>query len=231
MALAAPTTAAAAFVLLGVACSSAPAPVETKDEGAGMRRCGDVRGYLNHLGDGGGVIHARGDGTSPVLGRLPAPVSADGREWAMSFDIKASQGGWLLIEGASDDPALTGGIDRTMYRGQGWIRGAGVSAGVQSARGFAAPSTSAAVTLQTGDGGNLDAQGEIVGIVACEGDWVLARWKVHQPSAVRLSGASVISQTPLIVQAWSTGICNIQETSCDMDSGDPPASDKTDLPK
>jgi hypothetical protein len=190
--------------------------------GRGSSECANIRAYLDDPAARGRTVHAAPAASAAVLGRIEPPLKVDERAWPAAFDLKAARGGWLLIKGAGDDPALTGGVGRTMYGGEGWIRGDGVSVGVQASQGFAEPRHSSAMTLQVLDGTDLGHVGEIVAIDACRGAWVRATWRIHDPAKIRYHRDALRSRRPLLVRAWSTGICNIQETSCDMPNGDRP---------
>ena len=111
-----------------------------------------------------------------------------------------------------------------MYRGAGWIRGDGVSVSVQSTRAFAAPRHSSEIVLRSIGGNYMDSQ-EVAGITACNGNWVLARWRIADPADFSYRPEAVVSRNPLILQGWATGICNNPDTSCDMQSGDEPRRD------
>jgi hypothetical protein len=69
------------------------------------------------------------------------------------------------------------------------------------------------------------------GVVACTGDWVLIDWTEppgtppgQRPAA--WAEAALLSERPLILRAWSTGVCDLMETSCDGVSGDGPYSER-----
>ena len=206
-----------------LACSAAPPGKagNDRDTGRGLRQCTDIRGYLTDKTPQGRAVHERPDPGSPVLGRVAPPNKdpANVYDVAVGFDIRGSRGGWLLIEGAGDDPVLTEQPPRAMYSGRGWIRAGGVGVNVQTSQAFARPRHSSAILVQSAESSGLDDQVEAA---ACDGHWVLGRWKIRDPSAVRYEPSTVIARDPLTVEAWATGICNIQETSCDGVNGDRP---------
>ena len=208
---------------LAAACGQGgPARAEAdarRDTGGGLRQCTGIRGYLNDEAAGGRSVHARPDSASPVLGRIAPPSPAADYEVAVGFDILASRDGWLLVEGAADDPELTGKPPRPIYSGRGWIRSERVGVGLQASQAFARPRHSSAILVRATDPGAL---ADLAEIAACDGNWVLGRWRPSPPSALRYEPAAVVSADPLTLEAWATGICNIQETSCDGVSGDRP---------
>ena len=210
---------------LALACAGAPdrERAAVGDGGRVTGRCGDITGWLRDTTAGGRAVHAAPSAESPVLGRIAPPAPEENGEWPVGFSIREARDGWLLVEGAGDDTQLTEGLDRPMYSGRGWIRGNGVLVGIQASQAFAGPSHSSDVVLHAGMH-MLDGAGEMTHVVACEGDWVRARWTIREPGTVRYDTAAVVSRNPLVIEAWATGICNILETSCDMPPGDRPSS-------
>ena len=195
------------------------------DEGAGLRYCRDIAGYLTDERPGGRTVHARPDARARVIGRILEPLEIEpGFRRPVIFDILASRDGWLKISGAGDLSAGTEGLEREMYEGEGWIRGDGVSVTVQATRAFAAPRHSSPVVLQSISRTYLDGQ-EVDGVSACDGTWGVARWRIAAPADFSYRPEAVVSSDPLILRGWATGICNNPDTSCDMQSGDYPATD------
>lgn len=225
--------AALLFASLAAACGqSAPRPAEgdaRRDPGGGARKCSGIRGYLNDGTAGGRAVRKQPDDASPVLGRVAPPSTGPGGDYevAVGFDILASRDGWLLIEGAADDVELTGQPARSNYSGRGWIRSERVAVGLQTGQAFAEPRHSSALLVRAAEPNSL---ADLVEIAACDGNWVLGRWRPSAPSTVRYEPAAVVSTDPLTLEAWATGICNIQETSCDGVSGDRPAERPADGP-
>jgi len=191
-------------------------------------QCGEVSGYLNDPAPGGRAVYAAPDTQSPVRGRILPPVQDENRDWAVSFAIREARDGWLLVEGAGDDSVLTERSPRPMYAGRGWIRGNSVSVGVQASQMFAEPRHASDIVVQADPVHTLEGVGEMVEVSACEGDWVLSRWRIREPRDVRYHDNAVVTANPLVLQGWVTGICNIQETSCDQPSGDRPDSVQPD---
>lgn len=201
---------------LSLACTAASG--HARDEGRGLRQCTDIIGYYNDERPGGREVRSAPDPAAPVLGRILEPWPNELGSLPISFAIKATQDGWLLIEHAGDDPVLTEGTDRPMYDGEGWIRGEGVSVGVQASQGFAEPRHSSDIIIQT-EPLEMDF---LTAVVACDGNWVLGRWGENEYRHYRYDPRAVVSTEPLVLEAWVTGICNIQETMCDMAPGDRP---------
>jgi hypothetical protein len=220
-----------AALVLGASCAAAPAPRSSAADASGRRQgtCTDISGYLDDPSPSGRAVHARPSSSSRILGRIAPPErdESGGNGIAAGFDILAGRGGWLLVEGAGDDPVLTGKPARAMYSGRGWIRGEGVRVGLQASQAFARPSHSSALVVEA-PGHGLDA---MAGIVACDGAWVLARWSTDPPPSLRYRRSAIVPGGPHMVEGWATGICNIQETSCDGLSGDRPGSGPSSSPR
>lgn len=192
----------------------------------GTGQCGEIIGYLEDTASAGREVHAAPDAQSPVLGRILPPMQFEIGGIEASFAIREARDGWLMVENAGDDSVLTERPARPMYAGRGWIRGNGVMVGVQASQAFSEPRFASEMVLQAGPeglGGN-----EMTDVVACEGDWVRARWRIREPRSVRVEAPAIVSRGPLVVEAWATGICNIQETSCDQPPGDRPDSVRPD---
>jgi hypothetical protein len=168
-------------------------------------------------------VYAAADTQSSVLGRILPPLVDEYRPWPASFAIHEARDGWLLVEDAGDDSVLTEQAARPMYSGRGWIRGNGVLVNVQASQGFAGPRFASDMVLRAGPE-TLESVGEMTAVVGCEGDWVRARWRIREPHTVRYEASAVVSTNPLVLEAWATGICNVQETSCDQPPGDRPDS-------
>ena len=209
------TAAVAALALVSTAVLAADGG---RDAGRDRRQCTDIVGYLADETPGGREVRAAPNLAAPVVGRILEPLSdGQGSLW-VSFQLEESEAGWLRIEGAGDDPVLTEGIDRPMYRGSGWIRGEGVSVGIQASQGFAEPRFSSDIIIRT-EPNEMDM---LSAVLACDGNWVLGRWGESEYRHYRYDERALVSIDPLILEAWVTGICNIQETSCDMAQGDRP---------
>ncbi|HKP76378.1 MAG TPA: hypothetical protein VJT67_12695 [Longimicrobiaceae bacterium] len=215
-----------AFVAAGLALACAKAPDRAQAEApAAVRltgRCGDVVGYLRDPSPGGREVHASPDARSPVLGRIAPPAPERSGGWPVGFRLHEARDGWLLVEDAGDDTVLTESPARPMYSGRGWIRGNGVYVGIQASQAFAEPRFASDIVLQVLEPHDLESLGGMTDLVACEGNWVRGRWTIHEPQGVRYEASAVVSRQPLVVEAWATGICNLQETSCDQPPGDRP---------
>jgi hypothetical protein len=167
-------------------------------------------------------VHAEPDAGSRMLGRILGVAPGDEGRPA-TFEVLDSRDGWLLIDGATDDPQINGGIDRPMYHGKGWIRGEGVGVSAQADQGFVRPDFASEIVSE---GGWFDGDMRPVAILGCDGSWVHARWTrgpEPPPHPVRYSPAAIVSRDPLVIDAWVTGVCPAMETTCDGLSGNRPA--------
>lgn len=199
--------------------TAAPFAAQARDGTA----CTDITGYLDDPDPAGRTVRDTPSLTGAVLGIIPAQGTLD---FPAGFEIVESQGGWLKIRNAGFDTALVGDKVPASYAGEGWISGKGVRVTVQARLGFAAPSHDAP-WLVDGRPDNFLESVKQRAIVGCAGNWVLVDWLFDpkpaygaKPLAYRPE--AVVSRTPITLRAWSTGICNIQETTCDGTDGDRP---------
>lgn len=213
----------AALVAFGGA--TAPAAPAAAQEQRVLRfassQCGLITGFV--FSRPSLTVHERPDAASPVLGRVLGFYEGDDAGRAPEVRILDAQDGWLRIIDAHDDEGLLDGARaREMYSGAGWVRGEGVYVTLQTSKAFSAPSHDAPVVLEAPDGGWLEEAAEQVAITGCDDGWVLVRWNVSADGPERYEDYAVVSRDPVVVEGWSTGVCAIQETTCDGVDGDVP---------
>jgi hypothetical protein len=203
-------------------CARLRDPCRMGARGTPAERCFELTGYLDDPNPAGRTVYAAPDAGSRRLGRVLPPFDPKGSALAASFEVIDGHDGWIRIEGAGDDPQLIETKPRAMYSGKGWIRGEGVSVTFQGSQLFAAPDWTSDMTVLVRTG--FDAY-RMTGLIGCDGSWAQGRWQIDDPAeAVRILPAALVSRTPLVVEGWATGACNIQETTCDGLFGDrPPA--------
>ncbi|OSZ72251.1 hypothetical protein CAP39_02535 [Sphingomonas sp. IBVSS1] len=185
--------------------------------------CTDITGRLDDPDPAGRNVRDAPSPKGNVLGIIPAQGRLD---FPATFEILESRNGWLKIRNAGFDTALVGDKVPPTYTGEGWISGKGVGVVVQARLGFAAPSHDAPWLVDARPDNHLDSVQQRA-IVGCAGNWVLVDWLFEaKPSygatALAYRPQAVVSRTPITLRAWSTGICNIQETTCDGVDGDRP---------
>lgn len=209
----------AAVLAVGTVLACASQPPVARDDGSGARNCASIAGWLRGSTPGR-AVYAGPTTASAGLGRIAERLPDEN----VGFVITDTWNGWLRVEGPRDGAQLPADSNRRMYSGVGWISGTGVWVGVKASQGFAQPTYSSESVLETAGSETLEDVGDIDAVVACDGDWVLARWKIREPDAVRYHDSAVVSRDPLVVEGWVTGICALQDTSCGQPSGDRPAS-------
>jgi hypothetical protein len=194
-------------------------------------QCTGHIGFLRDKDPVGRVVRVAPSIKSAKLGVIAPPIKSPnwGRDIYAGFRIIGSRNGWLLIEGGGDQTALTELPARTMYNGRGWISGRGVFVNLQTSRGFLAPTHSSERIIQTPTYMDIDQHAAQLGVSGCQGDWVLIDWKPFNPSrnpddpeTLTIKPPAELSAKPLTLRAWSTGVCDIQETSCEGLNGDEP---------
>jgi hypothetical protein len=193
----------------------------------GHTSCHGISGFLTDKDPAGRIVRAGPARDAAELGRIPPPQYSEdaGEDWPYEFSIVGSQDGWLEIEGAGLDEQIAGKAERTAYTGRGWIAGGGVLVAVQSGTGFAAPSHDSAVLVSAHPNDRALEEFGPKRVIGCSGRWVLADWD----GAVRYDGETwrltyrpeaVVRRNPVVLRAWSAGVCNILETTCDGMNGD-----------
>lgn len=193
-------------------------PCLTGKRGTPQLPCFEITAFLTEAAPRRDV-HAAPDAASKILGQVLGPSPGDEGRPA-PFEVLDSRGGWLLIQGAADDPAINGGVFRPMYHGKGWIRGEDVAAIAQAEKGFSRPDFASEVVV-TSKSSWLDS--DMAAVLGCDGSWVHARWKPRGAASYSYRPEAVVSRDPLVLEGWATGICPFMETTCDGLSGDRPA--------
>lgn len=163
-------------------------------------------------------VYAAPSPQAEVLGRLPATPGDDpGIDYyPVTFDVTEARDGWLKIKGASD--AMTGNDEsrpRPVYQGEGWIEAADAQVGIQSARGYARPDAGSERLLDLGSNWLTD-RAKLLGIVACQGEWLLLDYAMEFSEKSEPLAAKDRTRG----RAWFRGICTSAETTCDMRSVD-----------
>lgn len=159
-----------------------------------------------------------------ALGQIPTKPAAGEPEYSYSvtFDVKQAQDGWLKIANASDaynEEEFPDQARRTVYQGEGWIRADDARVGIQSARGYLKPDAASPRLVDLG-GDWLTEVGKIQGIRACHEDWVLLDYLVDRKRSPQDDIVERAKGEQLAGRAWFRGLCEAQETSCDMKSVD-----------
>ncbi|WP_309622069.1 hypothetical protein [Novosphingobium sp.] len=190
----------------------------------GHTGCKDIWGYLTDPDPAGRIVRDAPLQNGRELGRILPPEKESDYGLAATFQILGSKDGWLEIADAGYDPQLYGKAPPPMYSGHGWIAGGGIHVTLQSSLGFAMPSHKSPVLVDLTSDGHFDAT-PMLRVVACEGRWVLADWRTGPDKDLptrpqpKYRQEAVVSKRPLVLRAWVTGVCNIQETTCDGVNG------------
>jgi hypothetical protein len=192
-------------------------------------RCQNMRGQLIDPDPAGRNVRDAPNVNGRRLGVIAPPFVEGEFTLPAWFDIIASRNGWLLIENVELDGYVAEVVGQTAFTGRGWISGRGVLVTVQTSLGFASPSHQAPIVFDARDaGGIVDGRAEgmqVRGVAACSGNWVQLDWEApgyRGVSAVGFQPSAVVSQDPLIVRAWHTGICHGPSSDCEGINGDRP---------
>jgi hypothetical protein len=193
-------------------------------------RCQNIRGQLIDEDPVGRNVRDSPNVNGRRLGAIPPPFTgSEGVTFPAAFDIIDSRNGWLLIENARFDPDLVGPNAPATYAGRGWISGRGVLVVVQASVGFGSPSHSAPIIIDGrttgGISGGINLEGLTYrGVHGCSDQWVQLDWQMPSDargvSAIGYQRSAVVPGNPPVLRAWFSGVCNVQETTCDGINGD-----------
>lgn len=169
-----------------------------------------------------------------VLGRLPPGVTnlELGHLAKVEVNVLASKTGWLLIDRARDNSALTGRPPRRMFSGRGWVSGSKITVKSQASQAHAGPGRDTPVFLRdTGSFGfDNDAMIAASHVLGCLGSWArleidLSRLPGDYKPQLEAAPAAKQGLRKDKLRAWVDQICGNQETSCDgLSPGFAPAS-------
>ncbi|WP_238890970.1 hypothetical protein [Achromobacter insuavis] len=159
-----------------------------------------------------------------ALGQIPTkPVAGEPEySYSVTFDVKQAQDGWLKIANASDaynEEEFPDRAPRKVYKGEGWIRADEARIGIQSARGYLKPDAASQRLVDLGSDW-LTEMGRIQGIRACHEAWVLLDYLVDRKRSPTDEIVERAKGEQLAGRAWFRGLCDVQETTCDMKSVD-----------
>ncbi len=138
--------------------------------------------------------------TAAVIGTVPAPVNDGERDWASGFTVAEARNGWFRIHRVQIYvPNSKGAAWRTIPVA-GWIHGRYLGFALQTELAFAAPNLAARVVASEADDGGRYTDIGFKDATDCKGKWVKL---------------SVWDKDPRPRPGWVSGICPVQETTCD----------------
>jgi hypothetical protein len=182
-----------------------------------------VGALVNERDPAGLNVRAAPNAQGKILGKL-APVIDDEKTSTLArveVQVLANQDGWFLINGASDNEALTEGLPKcAMYKGKGWVSGKKLTVKSQATIGRVAPNVNASVVFGESIGNSFDGDVDVDAgrLLACKDHWVLIEYvypKQHIEQAPTADKNSKGYVAPGHVRGWVNRVCGIQETSCD----------------
>jgi hypothetical protein len=149
-------------------------------------------------------VRAAPSAAASVVGRLPPFVQDEDGDYGPGFDILAARSGWLRVAAATDGFRPADRPPRRLFTGTGWVDGRAVRVAAQSGTGHAGPGAGAPVVVSLGPEW-LAGAGEVRAVTDCHGGWARLRYRLH--AATRATG-------PRAGEAWFSGICPDQRTTC-----------------
>jgi hypothetical protein len=196
--------------------ATAVPPAESREHASPATRVCDIPAWIHNADPQGVAVRAAPSVDSPIRARLPSTVETE-YGLPIAISITGSEAGWFQMKDPAYDPDPLGPPAPAMPDVQGWVDGAQVVVIVQGKRGRAAPMKTA-VVLDEFEDGWLSDSARIDRVLDCDGQWV----KVEYRHLAEDSSTSPPASVPMgpARQAWFTGLCAIQETTCDMPGAD-----------
>lgn len=190
-------------------------PAESKGRGEPTAPTCTIPGWISNVDPQGVAVRAAPASDAAIRARLPSTVDSD--YLPIAVDITASSNGWLHVENPAYDPDPREPPAPPVPVVSGWVDQAATVVIVQGKRGRSAPSKSARILDEFKEGWLSDSA-RIDRVLDCKGRWV----KVEYRHLVRDDGTVPYSRVAggPVRQAWFTGLCGMQETTCDMPTND-----------
>ena len=177
--------------------------------------------FVNETDRAGLNVRQLPSASSKILGKLPANYKDPDSPMIVRVEVNvlASQNGWFLIDGATDNTTLTEKPERPTYAGKGWVSGKKLAIKTQASRARLAPEDSAGTAFLVGnvlDGDSLSKPGQLI---ACNGKWALVEYSLSavprgDVPEIKINTAAKNGAANGRVRGWVNRICEIQETSC-----------------
>ncbi len=177
--------------------------------------------FVNETDRAGLNVRQGPNAASKVVGKLPANYKDPDSAMVVRVEVEvlASQNGWFLIQGATDNTTLTEKPARQMYSGKGWVSGKKLAIKTQASKARVAPEGNAATAFLVGnilDGDSLSKPGQLI---ACKGKWAHVEYSLsglakEELAEIKINPAAKIGAPKGRVRGWVNRICAIQETSC-----------------
>ena len=177
--------------------------------------------FVNETDRAGLNVRQSPSATSKILGKLPANYKDPDSPMIVRVELTvlASQNGWFLIEGATDNTMLTEKPERPMYEGKGWVSGKKLAIKTQASKARLTPDGKAGTSFLVGnvlDGDSLSKPGQLI---ACDGKWALVEYSLRDVPKddlpeIKINPAATVGGLNGRVRGWVNRICATQETSC-----------------
>ena len=177
--------------------------------------------FVNETDRAGLNVRQSPSASSKILGKLPANYKDPDSPMIVRVEVNvlASQNGWFLIEGATDNTTLTEKPERPMYAGKGWVSGKKLAIKTQASKARLAPEGKAGTAFLVGNVLDGDSLSKPAQLVACDGTWALVEYSLSGVSKeelpeIKINPAAKTGAPNGRIRGWVNRICAIQETSC-----------------
>ncbi len=152
-----------------------------------------------------------------VVGKLPANYNGTDVDKLVHFEVQvlASQNGWFLIKGSTDNVAPS----ENPARLAGWVSGKKLAIKTQASKARVAPEGNAATAFLVGNILDGDSLSKPAQLIACKGKWAHVEYSLsglakEELAEIKINPAAKIGAPKGRVRGWVNRICAIQETSC-----------------
>jgi hypothetical protein len=174
--------------------------------------------FVNETDRAGLNVRQTPNAKGKLVGKLPPNYDGTDVDTLVHYEVQvlASQNGWFLIKGATENSMHT----EKPARPTGWVSGKKLAIKTQASKARLAPEANAGTAFLVGnvlDGDSLSKPGHLV---ACNGKWVLVEYSLSgiskgELSEIKINPAAKQGAPKGHVRGWVNRICAIQETSCD----------------
>ena len=178
--------------------------------------------FVNETDRAGLNVRQSPSAASKILGKLPANYKGTDSPMVVRVEVNvlASQDGWFLIDGATDNTMLTEKPARPMYAGKGWVSGKKLAIKTQATVARLAPEAAAKTAFLVGNVLDGDSLSKPPQLVACNGKWAQVEYALSGVAKedlpeIKINPAAKNGTPNARIRGWVNRICATQESSCD----------------
>ena len=178
--------------------------------------------FVNETDPAGLNVRQSPSASAKILGKLPANYKDPDSPMIVRVELNvlASQNGWFLIDGATDNTMLTEKPARPMYAGKGWVSGKRLAIKTQASKARLAPNAAAETAFLVGNVLDGDSLSKPAQLIACTSKWAQVEYSLSDVAKgdlpeIQINPAAKHGASHGRIRGWVNRICATQETSCD----------------